>query len=198
MDKNTSVIILSSGLSQRMGKPKALLNWDDSTTFLEKIIDEYYRASLGKIICMINRIIEPACRSMKMPGNVKFIVNEHPEWGRFYSIKSGTAEAKDSDFCYIQNVDNPFISIKTIEALFEKRDPGAWCSPVYSGKNGHPVLLPGIILKEISRIENLDTILSDILKKYRVNRVEVDDEAILRNINTPDDYLNFIKFGGKH
>jgi molybdenum cofactor cytidylyltransferase len=193
MENKLTAIILSAGFSERMGNPKALLKWDHSTTFIEKIINEFHQFGCGNIICIINDKIELFCKELKTEQDIKFIVNQHPELGRFGSIKLGAAEAAGSDYCFIHNVDNPFVNIKTIEKLYSERAPNAWCSPVYSGKSGHPVLLPNVILNKINEVDNPDTILSDILNKFPVIRVEVEDDSILRNINTPEEYLNYIK-----
>ena len=193
MENKISAVILSSGFSERMGKPKALLKWNESATFIEKIIYEFENSGCGKIICVINEIIEPLLSKLKFGPNVQFVVNPRPELGRFGSIKLGVKEIIESDFCFIHNVDNPFINNKTIEKLHSVRNTGAWCSPVYSGKSGHPVLLPNAILSKINEIDDLNTILSDILNKYPVIRVEAEDDSILRNINTPEEYLNHIK-----
>jgi len=193
MDNKLSAIILSAGFSERMGRPKALLQWNYSTVFVEKIINEFQQFGCGKIICIINEKIELFCKELKLAQNVKFVINQRPELGRFNSVKLGAAEAAGSDFCFIHNVDNPFVNRKTIENLYLMRDADSWCSPVFSGKRGHPVLLPNAILKKINKIDNLNTVLSDILNKYPVVRVEVEDDSILRNINTPEDYFNYIK-----
>jgi CTP:molybdopterin cytidylyltransferase MocA len=193
MNQNFSTILLSSGLSERMGIPKALLKWDDSITFIEKIISEYTKAGCTQIICMVNRINEPLCRNLNLPSTVQFIINEHPEWGRFYSIRLASQIAKTSDFSFIQNVDNPFVSIDVIEKLYNQRDPYAWCSPVYNGKGGHPVLLPQVIIKKISEIDDNNFTLHDILQPIQRINVEINSDTILRNINTPEEYDFFLK-----
>lgn len=178
-----------------MGEPKALLKWNHSATFIEKIINEFHQFGCGKIICIINEKIDQFCKELKAEQNVKFIVNQHPEWGRFNSIKLGAAEAAGSDFCFIHNIDNPFVNYRTIEKLYTRSDANAWCSPVYQGKSGHPVLLPEFIINKINEAGDLNIILSDILKDYPVIRTEVEDDSILRNINTPEDYHKYIKSG---
>ena len=195
MDSVYTSIILASGLSERMGKPKALLPWDKSTTFIEKIINEYTKASCNRIICLVNEKTEPLCRALDIKSNVKFVINEHPEWGRFYSIRMASQEVKDDGFCFIQNVDNPFVSVDIIEMLYAKRKADSWCSPVYNGRGGHPVLLPKVIINKISQLSDNNHTLLDILKPYQRINVEIDSDTILRNINTPEDYCKY--FNGK-
>ena len=193
MKSNFTTIILSSGLSQRMGQPKALLKWDESTTFIEKIINEFVKAGSTKIVCMINEIIELSCKELSVPSNVEFVVNHHPDWGRFYSILTGVNTLKKNNYCFIHNVDNPFVRSEIIDKLWSHRKPGHWCSPSYNGKGGHPVLLSKEITNKISTTSNLDLTLRDILTQFPKIQVSTTDNNILRNINTPEDYNKWIK-----
>jgi molybdenum cofactor cytidylyltransferase len=191
LDNSYTTVILASGLSERMGEPKALLKWDTTTTFLEKIINEYLKASCSRIICLINKKAEPFFQKSKIQSEVKFINNEYPEWGRFYAIKIALQQAQANNFCFIQNVDNPFVTVEIIEKLFSTRSSDAWCSPVYMGKGGHPVLLPQLIVQKISQIKDNNYTLLDILKPLKRINVEIDNDLILRNINTPEEYERF-------
>ncbi len=191
MENNVSAIILASGLSERMGEPKALLKWNGTTTFLEKIINEFVHAGCSKIICTLNRKIENSCSKFNVPNMVKFVMNEHPEWGRFHSLTIASQEAIVSDFCFIQNVDNPFVNAEIIEKIYTQRSFDAWCSPIYNGKGGHPVLLPQIIIQKIVQAQNNYLTLLDILKPYQRINVEINSDVILRNINTPEDYATY-------
>lgn len=194
-NKNTAdtcpAIILSAGFSERMGQPKALLKWNRSTTFIEKIINEFCSFNCNPVICVINKSIEPDCRRLRLPSRVKFIINEHPESGRFSSVRTGINEITEADFCFIHNVDNPFVNRDVISRLFALRDPGAWCSPVYAGKGGHPVLIPSSVIGEIAGTHDLTTTLADILNSFPRINMEMPDDTLLRNINTRDDYNKY-------
>lgn len=191
MDNQISALILASGLSERMKQHKALLRWNDSTTFIEKIFGEFAAAGCERIICMINSLISPSCASFAVPNNVKFIVNPHPEYGRFFSVRTGLNEMKDSEYCFIHNVDNPFVNADVIEKLLAKRSSGSWCSPVFKGKGGHPVLVSNAIIRRIIKTEDLNTNLNQILDQYPKTILNVDNDLVLRNINTPDDYAKY-------
>ena len=193
MDNNCSAVILGSGLSERMGKPKALLHWDESTTFLEKIINEYNKADCSEIICMINIKTKDFCNTLNLPSNIKFVMNLHPEWGRFYSIKTAVQALKEIDYCFIQNVDNPFVSIDLIEKIYSERNSYAWCSPMYNEKGGHPILIPKYIFNKIPEVKINDMSLLDFLIPFQRIIIETDDDTILKNINTPEDYTLFLK-----
>ena len=189
---DVSAIILSSGLSERMGQPKALLKWNHETTFIEKIIGEFHRFGCQQVVCMINTAIETACSTLDVSSNVKFVVNHHPEWGRFHSIRIGLGTLKGTDFCFIHNVDNPFVNRDIVEKLYLLRDGNSWCSPMYNGKGGHPVLYTRQIAESILGIHYLNTTLADVLNQYPRVSVAMDDDSIHRNINTLEDYKRFV------
>lgn len=195
MDTSFSAVILASGLSARMGQQKAMLRWNESTTFIEKIIQEFANACVSPIICVINRETAGYCNTLAFSSDVRFIVNQHPERGRFHSVKTGLQEVLNSDFGFIHNVDNPFVSVDVIEKLLANRDPVAWCSPVCMNKSGHPVLVPGKIARKIVEVKDLNTSLSDFLELYPKIMVSVDDTTILTNINTPGDYKRYFPPG---
>ncbi|HPT15100.1 MAG TPA: NTP transferase domain-containing protein [Bacteroidales bacterium] len=187
-----SALILSSGLSERMGQPKAFLNWDDSRTFIEKIAGEFIEAGCTQVICTVNRFILPGCRKLNLPSNVKFILNEHPEWSRLFSISLGLKELRENSYCFIHNVDNPFIHDGIIKNLLESADPGSWISPEFEGKGGHPVLLPPGIVEKVLEGNLKDATLQDILSLFPKIAVKMQDDSVLRNINTPEEYLKLI------
>lgn len=187
-----SVIILASGRSERMGRPKALLMWDKSRTFLEKIIQEYLAAGCEKIICTVNKQVLSHCKPYGNFPGVQFVFNQHPEWGRMYSITLGLKEIGKSQFCFIQNVDNPFINSETIKKIFASGDHETWCSPEFCGVGGHPVLLSKFVINEILAGNNLAVTLQQVLQQFPKKIVQLENDSILRNINTPEDYRSFL------
>jgi CTP:molybdopterin cytidylyltransferase MocA len=187
-----SAVILASGLSERMGQSKALLMWDKKRTFLEKIIEEYMNAGCEKVVCTVNRQLLPYCKSFISIQNVIFVLNKHPEQGRMNSVRLGLQEVKNSRFCFIQNVDNPHVNVKIIRKILEAADPETWCSPEYKGHGGHPVLLSKIVIDAILQELNPDITLQQILHRFPKKAVEMVDDALLKNINTPEDYLEFM------
>jgi len=185
-----STLILASGMSERMGQPKALLRWDDSMTFLEKIVMEYLDSGCERVICIVNREVMPHVRDLEDIPHVRLVLNEHPRWGRMYSVRLGLENTPGSDFCFIQNVDNPFINRKVIAKIMDSADSDAWCSPEFEGIGGHPVLLPKSIIRKLLEEKNIVATLQEVLWASPKKSVEMDNDIVLRNINTPIDYQN--------
>jgi CTP:molybdopterin cytidylyltransferase MocA len=193
MDGSFAAILLSAGLSERMGTAKALLRWNSSLSFIEKLINEFEGAGCSEIICVINTEIKSSIDALSIPDKVKFVVNDFPEKGRFYSVRTGLSTLTDAGFCFIHNVDNPFITKDIITQIYACKDHEKWVSPIHQNHSGHPVLIPKKIIRHILEQEYPNTTLRDCLISFPKITVNIHNDAILRNINTPEDYHYQIK-----
>ncbi len=188
-----AVLILAAGLSQRMGRPKALLEWSPGITFLEKIIQTYTLAGCSPVLCTLNPATLPVCQVLKGISQATLIENPHPGKSRLYSIRLGLERLAAPAFCFIQNVDNPFITQETLTQLWDERDENAWISPQYQEQNGHPVLLPDRVIQAIRAQHDTGISLHDLLRNFPKKTVIVRDAGILKNINTPEAWEDFQK-----
>ena len=64
--------------------------------------------------------------------------------------------------------------------------------PIFNNRGGHPVLLNKKPVEDIVSAQNTNQNFKIFLKKYRRINVPVNDENILVNINTQDDYRSII------
>ncbi len=183
-------IILSAGKSERMKSQKALLPFSKEENFLQHIIEVYRKSKIDEIVVVVNPSIANSIR-VEDYKEVMFVRNPFTQRGRVYSLKKGLELNSDADYCFIQNIDNPFITPVVIPKLNESRKDGDYITPTYQGKGGHPVLLSAKVIRYILNLEEHDSKLNAILKQFiRVN-VEVNDENILTNINTVEDYEKY-------
>lgn len=184
----TAALILASGLSERMGTPKALLKWSPTVTFLEKLVTVCLEAGCSPVVCTIGEAILPCVHSISAVSGVMAVVNRHPEKGRLFAVKLGLSHIRHSPNCLVLNVDNPCIDAAIAGKIIAAADPRAWCSPEYRGQGGHPVLIPDRIVKRILDTTETGQTLRGLLGGFPKKAVEMDDDRILRNINTPEDY----------
>jgi molybdenum cofactor cytidylyltransferase len=194
----TSCIILAAGKSERMGELKPFLRFSENLTFLERIIQVYHSRHITNLIIVVNDEVHQRMQKLKsMPNNhSKIIINPFPEYGRFYSIKLAMQELRNDSFVYLQNIDNPFVTEKTLLALKNEICDSDFAVPVFEKQSGHPILLSAGVVTEIAQTKDNNSNLRIILSSFQKHEVEVHDPGILININTPDDYLkNFPKFG---
>src|ERR1035437_7996379 len=162
------VIILSGGYSSRMNYPKPYLMYGDKT-FLQHIVESYVNVGFKNIIAVMNNdFCSKEWNSFLNPikQHATIIVNTHPERGRLYSLKLAASEMKDVDYCFIQNVDNPFLTEKTIYKLWVNRNENGYTTPVFKGKGGHPVLISNAIIKNILSLYSYDKTLKEVLDGF--------------------------------
>lgn len=198
MDKNKndfSVVVLAAGNSTRMGVPKFSLEYSAKSTFLEHIIKIFDETGCKEIIVVVNNNGAKQIKenTYAFPENVKITINKHPEWDRFYSVKTGLQKLSQIQPTFIVNVDNPFVNIKVNQALLNSIDEADSVYPVFNNKGGHPVLLSEKIVKEIINNDATQLHFREYLKKYSKKKVEVDDENCLININTQEEYQHFFR-----
>ena len=186
-----SVIVLAAGFSGRMGIPKFALKFDENRTFLEEIVEQYNMFGCQEMVIVLNEEGKKLYDELNIPfaQNVKIVINHHPEYERFYSIKTGLKNLKSERKKFIHNVDNPFVSQGVLKILFNSISDADYCFPVCKGRGGHPVLLSESVVKDITEFKDSSITLRDFLKAYSGNRVEVNYEKVLVNINTMDEYL---------
>jgi CTP:molybdopterin cytidylyltransferase MocA len=187
---HVSCIILSAGSSGRMGGHKALLKFDKTFTFVEKITNEYLAAGIGEIIVVVsgelnNDIID---RGISFPAEIHIVINPKPESGRFYSLQTGIQHVQEGNYCFFQNIDNPFTTVKLLQDLIAQKDKADVIIPAFRQKSGHPVLFSPKVAREFRKAGNSDLRINEFLKIFPQQKVETNDSNILININSPEDY----------
>ncbi|MBI5219138.1 MAG: NTP transferase domain-containing protein [Bacteroidia bacterium] len=198
VNQDCSVIILAAGNSERMRFPKAFLKWKDQTVFLEKIIREYENFACPKIIAVINRNVHDLyCNyGYSFLQKAMVVVNPHPEFGRLSSIRLGMEKTENSKYCFIQNVDNPFVNGELLELLYNKKNDNAYIVPMFGGRGGHPILINRPVMKLIGTIEDSISDFKTVLSHFCRENAETRDEKILLNINTMEEYQLYFADGG--
>lgn len=187
---NSAVLVLAAGRSQRMGSPKFALQFTDKQSFLERIISIYDSLRFGQILVVIN---SEHCKHSILSHikehyeHIQFVVNGYPEKGRLYSVQLGLRQVT-KPFCFIQNVDNPFISENVLNKLLVESNPFRISIPFFQDKNGHPIVIPERYHQGIVNELATETTLKKCLSGFQKQLIEVDDENVLLNLNTPADY----------
>jgi len=192
MQKDCSVIILAAGYSSRMGCAKFALRLADGTSFLENIMNQYSVFGCNQIIVVVNsegkEFLDQS--PIRFIDELDFVVNQHPEYERFYSFKLGIGRVKNNQPVFLHNADNPFANYETLNDLYLNRGKADFVKPVFNKRGGHPILISHKILRDIILVKNHDINLNEFLKKYSCKEIETTDENILLNINRMSDYEN--------
>ena len=195
INKDYSTIILSAGKSTRMGVPKFSLLYKNQEMFIEHLAREYTDFGSRQVIIVFNKegfefISE---HKTQFADNVKLVLNEYPEYHRFYSLKIATKALDFPQSVFVHNVDNPFVNQDVLRALLKYNAQGDYLNPTFEGAGGHPILLSENIVSAFREAEQ-DTIhLREFLNQFKRLRVPVSDANILVNLNTPEEFEAYFK-----
>lgn len=196
MNHTFGVLILAGGKSERMIFPKSYLIYKGKT-FLENIVEGYNKAGINNVCLVIkNEYCEGIWQQYfkKVKPFISIIEKTDSTQGRFHSLKIGLQHFQNIDFCFIHNVDNPFIDKETIKCLCENKNTYGYTIVLYKGKRGHPLLISNKITKRINAMEDEECNLKDILMEFPKQIAEVNNKEILLNINTPEDYKKCVVY----
>ena len=189
-----AAVLLAAGDSQRMGTPKAMLEFRKGINFLEACLQAFRDFGCAEVVVVVNAQLYERLQSneVSQPENAHFILNNHPERGRFFSLQCGLKALSAEMNTFFHNVDNPFITPEVLKALISREKTADVICPVYQGKRGHPVLITGKVVSDIISERNYDWNLRDYLDRYHNESVQVTYPNILVNINTPEDYARLL------
>lgn len=187
----TAAILLAAGASRRMGEPKPLLRWGDSTLLAWEIA-ELMRSQVDDIIVVLGADAEAVRRSLGKDARL-VVFNQRWPHGRAGSLARGARAllmdpAARPESVLIMNVDQPTradIIDRLLDAL--RRGGAEAVQPSYQGKAGHPVVVRASLLPELAKASEATLGLRGVLDAHPPLLVEMDDEPVVRlDLDTPD------------
>jgi len=181
-----AAIVLSAGKSERMGSPKALLQYR-GRSFLQTILDAIASARIDHRIVVAGHHYEAIVRAFP---NIPVILNPDFEKGMSTSVQAGIrALPAGLTGAGIFLVDHPMIDHDTIDTLVNRLEPGRIVVPVHAGRRGHPVLFAADLFSEILDLPYTQGLNSIVNRdRARVVEVSVASAGILRDIDTPEQF----------
>ena len=192
--RDSGVVILAAGKSERMKELKALLPFDGKLRFIDRIISTYSGWGCREIIVVTNpEAWQRIDRAGGLPPRVTTVVNDQLELERFHSVRLGLGAITTSSFCFIQDVDNPFITPDILDRLFEHRSHTEYLSPVFGQKGGHPILLNRENITKILNWPSKLANLKEVLNSMECSKIEMDNDRVLVNINSPEEYNSYFR-----
>ena len=192
-----SGIVLAAGESRRMGSPKALLDYQGHT-FIENICATFLTAGVDELIVVLGaHEHEEQIRAVvpKHPA-LRTVLNPRYRLGQLSSLMVGiNALSPESQAAVVNLVDHPLIKPETIQALLSSfgADPSPIIIASYQGRRGHPVLFSRRVYGEILAAP-LDKGAKVVVRKdpARVREIALDDPGIRADIDTPQEYAQWV------
>ena len=174
-----------------MGAQKLLLPVG-GRTMIERVVDAALASRAGEVIVVLGYRVEETAEVLAGKP-VRLVVNQDYARGQSTSLIAGVRAARPeaAAFMFIL-ADQPFLTPTLINRLIEVYQTYACliARPVFKDRPGHPVLLDASLIPELLTLEG-DTGAREIVarRRDRARLVPVTDEAVLLDVDTPEDYL---------
>jgi molybdenum cofactor cytidylyltransferase len=184
-------IVLAAGESTRMGRPKALLDFDGRAC-LDLVLDAV--RSAGRPIVVLGPNHEEIRRRVDL-GAVDIVLNLDVDSGQTSSLQAALRRLPAGSAAFLMTpVDVPLVRISEVDALLQawKTGTGRGMSlyvPSHAMKRGHPILCSRELADEFLALPP-GASARDVLHRRpdRIAYVEVPDAYVLMDMDTPEDY----------
>ncbi len=184
-------ILLAAGLSTRMGEPKQLLPFGDST-IIETMIDNMLGSKLDEVIVVIGHESEKAHEKIRHKP-IKVVFNPNYQEGMLTSAQCGVQALPDcADAFALMLVDQPFITSDLINCVVEdyKESDKGIALPSYNYRRGHPAIFNRRYASDILSLDAESGGIRSLFKKNAddIQYVIVDTNRVLKDIDYRKDY----------
>ena len=178
----TPAVILSGGLSERLGQPKALVKVRDQT-ILSIAVKKLQNVGCNPIIVVVNKNLQ--FEALVNSNGATVVVNKTPETGRTGSLKIGLNSiiselGRIPSKLLMVPIDRPGWKVDHVIELLNQNTSSCLAE---GGKKGHPVLIVKSNLLDILAA-NDDTPLRELID---FNTMQIDGGLLSLNIDTPAD-----------
>jgi len=186
-----TAIILAAGQSRRMGQPKMLLSWGE-TTVLGQVIVTFQSAGVDDLVVVtggkrdqVEALVGTSTRTVFNP--------EYEQGEMLSSIQRGLTGLKQgTQAVLIALGDQPQVQERSVRMVMEAytQSGASIIVPSFLMRRGHPWLVARPLWDEILALRAPESP-RDFLNRHadEIHYVIVEDNSILQDLDTPEDYL---------
>jgi molybdenum cofactor cytidylyltransferase len=196
-----AAVVLAAGRSQRMGQPKMVLPWGD-TTVIGQVARTLAQAGLDEIVVVTGGARQQVEQALSgFP--VRTVYNpRYVEDQMALSLRVGLSSlSAEIDAALVALGDQPQVRLEVVQdvvrAYQQTRAPLVF--PSYRMRRGHPWIISRSLWRLVSALPDSQAMspqpapqrtLRNLLAPYadQICYVEVGDDSILRDLDTPADY----------
>jgi molybdenum cofactor cytidylyltransferase len=184
-------MIFAAGESTRMGRDKALLDFQGST-FLNRLIS-LLLPRVDPLIVVLGYHAEPIRKTISAdPSQVQVVINEQYKQGMLSSFQAGIrALPADALAALFTLVDHPAVRASTLDGLIERfeREQPLLVIPRHQEQRGHPVVASRAILDEVLALPP-GASAKNVIRAHRPKTVfvDVDDPGVVTDVDSPAAY----------
>ena len=193
-------VLLAAGVSQRMGRPKALLPWQ-GLPLITYQIRTVRRTGLRPIAVVLGHRAAEIAPHVENEFGASMLLNPFYQRGKTTSLKAGLRrlDPKKTDSVLILNVDQPRTR-ETLETVVDhhQRNSSLITIPTYNRKRGHPVVVSLELMDELMAVSEACHGLKAVMRTRvkETTLVEMSNHEVLLDLNTPEDYIAALNRSG--
>jgi CTP:molybdopterin cytidylyltransferase MocA len=179
-------IILAAGDSRRMGRPKALLDYQGET-FVARLA-RIFSKSCDPVMVVAGRHAD----QIRAAVEARIVVNPDPDRGQLSSLQTALAELPAVEAFLFTPVDCPTFQESTVAALIGsfRADGAPLVIPRFGGKRGHPVCVAGALAHEFLELAPTEETRVVVNRHADAIRyLDLNDAAVLADVDDPEAYL---------
>lgn len=191
-----TAIILAAGKSTRMGSPKMLLPWGD-TTIIEHVISMFAKAEVDDIVVVTGGAreqVEAIVLECEKSFPVRSVYNsDYMNGDMLSSIQCGLRHITEENVgaAMIGLGDQPQVQEGSVRLLCEaySQTQSPLVVPSFQMRRGHPWLVARALWKELIEMSPTQTP-RDFLNAHAkdIHYVNLNTPSILADLDTPEDY----------
>lgn len=195
LQNKIGIIILAAGNSSRLGRPKQLLEYKEST-LLKNTVSEALKVENSFVIVVTGSNHDLIEKELNLP-KITFSFNSHWENGMSSSIANGIKQLlllnPKCEQCVLTVCDQPFVSSLIFENLIKEHHASqkGIVASAYSETLGTPVLFHKKYFQDLLELKGQEGA-KKLIKKYAEDVVSVLFEKGNIDIDTEEDYFKLI------
>lgn len=187
-------VVLAAGASSRMGRPKALLDFDGlpAVALVLRTCAEAGAAAAVVVTAPAGDGVRAACAGASLP--VHSAINPRPERGMLSSLQEGLRALPACAAFLLFPVDFPVVPAAEVKRLVAHVGAGRIVVPSFGGRRGHPALVDATLVPEFLALGD-DQTARAVMSAHAAETVylEAADDRVLLDMDTPADYARCLE-----
>lgn len=195
-----AAVVLASGMAQRMGTSKQFLPYK-GMPLLEYVVRKLLPLPFAGIYAVVGKQHQDQLEPIQIADSrFRWVINERFQTGQSASLQYAAACGKDFAGIMVFLADQPLLLPETIQRVYnaavEQLAEGQErfvVQPAYAGVNGHPVFFARGLLPAFALLEGDEGGKRVIQQAAAHHVIAVEDEGVLLDIDTPEDYQRLLR-----
>jgi len=194
MTREAGAIVLAAGLSTRMGRPKMLLPWGQ-TTVIEQVVSTLALAQIDPILVVAGES-QPEIELVLVGSPARVVFNSrYREDAMLFSLQAGlrvVSEAEKTQAILVVLGDQPQMRVDTVQMIIAacQASKAPILAPSYQMRRGHPWLVKRALWPELLSSPPSVTLRSFLQSHAdQIQYVPVASDSVLQDLDTPEDYV---------